>query len=104
MYIMLPFVGATLGLVLYLIILGGFFASQATTQQTNPFGFMAMAALAGLFSEQAILKLKTVAETLLTEAETMKNSLPKNQKGTESKEKQADSKGKQPQTNPETTK
>lgn len=87
MYIMLPFVGATLGLVFYLIILGGFFASQSTAQQTNPFGFMALAALAGLFSEQAILKLKTVAETLLSEPETMKNSLPKDENETISKEK-----------------
>ena len=78
MYIMLPFVGATLGLVFYLIIRGGFFP-QATTKETSPYGFMAMAALAGLFSEQTILKLKKVAETLLTEPEKGENHLPETQ-------------------------
>lgn len=74
MYILLPFVGATLGVVFYLVIRGGFFSPQATVQQISPFGFAAVAALAGLFSEQAVLKLKQVAETLLTKAEEGKNS------------------------------
>ena len=77
MYIMLPFVGATLGLILYLVIRGGFFSTQATVQQTSPFGFMALAALAGLFSEQAVLKLKEVAETLLKKPEEGKDSISK---------------------------
>lgn len=68
MYILLPFVGTTLGLVFYLVIRGGFFSPQATVQQTSPFGFAALAGLVGMFSEQAVLKLKQVAETLLTEA------------------------------------
>lgn len=64
MYILLPLVGTTLGLVFYLVIRGGFFSSQATAQQTSPFGFAALASLVGLFSQQAALKLKEVAETL----------------------------------------
>lgn len=76
MYILLPFVGATIGLVFYLVIRGGFFSPQATVQQTSPFGFAALSAIVGLFSEQAVLKLKQVAETMLTEAPEGKDSKP----------------------------
>ena len=41
---------------------------HTTVQQTSRFGFAAIAVLVGLFSEQAVLKLKQVAESLLTEA------------------------------------
>lgn len=64
MYILLPFIGANLGLVFYLVIRGGFFSPDATPQQTSPFGFAALAALVGLFSEQAVCRLKKVAETV----------------------------------------
>ncbi|MDL1938664.1 MAG: hypothetical protein HUU09_00650 [Candidatus Jettenia caeni] len=94
MYIMLPFIGATLGLLFYLIIRGGFFP-HAETGETSPFGFMAMAALAGLFSEQAILKLKEVSETLLTKPEKGKDRITEKQMEGTSKEKQEDTKEKQ---------
>ena len=68
MYILLPFVGSTLGLLFYLVIRGGFFSTQATSQEASPFGFAALAGLVGLFSEQAVLKLKQVADTLLAKA------------------------------------
>jgi hypothetical protein len=64
-YIFLPFVGATLGIIFYLVVRGGFFSPQATIDQTMPFSFVAIAALVGMFSEAAISKLKEVAETLL---------------------------------------
>jgi hypothetical protein len=64
-YFLLPFVGAVLGTIFYIVIRGGFFAAQATVQQTNPFGFAAIAALVGMFSEAAVIKLKEVAENLL---------------------------------------
>ena len=75
MYIMLPIVGANLGLVFYLIIRGGFFSSTATVQETSFFGFAALAALAGLFSEQAVLKLKIIAETMLIKPKKGKDHL-----------------------------
>lgn len=65
-YILLPYVGATLGLIFYFVIRGGFFSPGASVEQTSPFGFAAIAGLVGMFSEQAVLKLKEVAETLLT--------------------------------------
>jgi hypothetical protein len=66
MYFMLPFSGAALALVFYLVVRGGFFSPQSSFQQTSPFGFAAFAALIGMFSSQAVLKLKEVAEVLLS--------------------------------------
>jgi hypothetical protein len=66
MYFMLPFTGAALALVFYLVIRGGFFSPQSGFSQTSPFGFAAFAALIGMFSSQAVLKLKEVAEVLLS--------------------------------------
>lgn len=74
-YILLPFVGSTLGLVFYFVIRGGFFSPEATIEQTSPFGFAGLGALVGMFSEQAVLKLKEVAETLLTKPEAGKDSV-----------------------------
>lgn len=76
MYILLPFVGSILGLVFYLAIRGGFFSPNATIEQTSPYGFAALSALVGMFSEQAVLKLKKVFETLLTEAPQGDNPKP----------------------------
>jgi hypothetical protein len=64
-YILLPFIGATLGTVFYFLIRGGFFSPGAGPTDISPFGFAAVAGLIGMFSEQAVLKLKEVAETLL---------------------------------------
>jgi hypothetical protein len=61
-YILQPFAGTGLAVVFYVVVRGGFFSPQTTVQQTSPFGFAALAALVGLFSEQAVLKLKDVAE------------------------------------------
>ncbi len=73
MYVLLPFVGSTLGLVFYFIIRGGFFSPEATIEQTSPFGFAGLSALVGMFSEQAVLKLKEVAETVLAKPQEGKD-------------------------------
>jgi len=73
MYILLPFVGSTLALVFYFVIRGGFFSTEATIEQTSPFGFAGLGALVGMFSEQAVLKLKEVAETVLAKPEAGKD-------------------------------
>ncbi|MBI4663008.1 MAG: hypothetical protein HY735_29720 [Verrucomicrobia bacterium] len=64
-YVLLPWVGAILGLVIYLILRGGLLAGEATVSDTNPFGFAAFASMAGLFSEQAVEKLRQLFEGLL---------------------------------------
>ena len=76
MYIVLPFAGATLALIFYLVIRGGFFSPQSSFKETSPFGFAAFAALIGMFSPQAVLKLREVAETLLSKPQAGANSKP----------------------------
>ncbi|HID64867.1 MAG TPA: hypothetical protein EYP49_19280 [Anaerolineae bacterium] len=80
MYILLPFVGATLALVFYFVIRGGFFSSEATIEQTSPFGFAGLGALVGMFSEQAVLKLKEVAETLLSKPHPGEDAVPQEER------------------------
>jgi hypothetical protein len=63
-YILQPFAASALAVIFYVVVRGGFFSPQTTFENTSPFGFAALAALVGLFSEQAVLKLKTVAETV----------------------------------------
>ena len=76
MYFMLPFAGAALALVFYLVVRGGFFSPQSSFQQTSPFGFAAFSALIGMFSSQAVLKLKEVAEVLLSKPQIGANPEP----------------------------
>jgi len=77
MYVLLPFVGATLALVFYFVIRGGFFSTEATIEQTSPFGFAGLGALVGMFTEQAVLKLKEVAETLLAKPQEGRDTVTK---------------------------
>ncbi len=83
-YILLPFVGSTLGLVFYFVIRGGFFSPAATIEQTSPFGFAGLGALVGMFSEQAVLKLKEVAETVLAKPEPGEDAVPQEEEEEES--------------------
>jgi hypothetical protein len=75
-YVLLPFVGATIALVFYLVIRGGLFSTQGSTELVSPYGFAALAALVGLFSEQAVLKLKEIAENIFTKPAPGNNSVP----------------------------
>lgn len=61
-YYFRPFIGAGLAAVFYFVIRGGFFSPTANFSETSPFGFCALAALVGLFSENAVLKLKDIAD------------------------------------------
>jgi hypothetical protein len=67
-YMMLPLVGASGATVFYLVFRAGLFSPSTTTTQVNPFGFAAIAALVGLFSEQAMEKLRDVFGSLLAPA------------------------------------
>lgn len=76
MYLFLPVVGMVLSVVFYFVFRGGFFSPQANIADTSPFGFAALSSLVGLFSQQAILKLKLVAETVLSEVPPGDDSHP----------------------------
>jgi hypothetical protein len=75
-YFIQPFGASVLAIVFYLVIRGGFFSADATTQNTSPFGFMALSAMVGMFSEQAVLKLKEISETLLSKPPAGKDAQP----------------------------
>ena len=65
-YILLPFSGAPVSLFLYFVIRGGFYGSPIGKGLVlNLAAFVAISALAGLFAENAMEKLRQVAEVLL---------------------------------------
>lgn len=67
-YFYLPLTGALTAMILYLIVRAGFLAGSSV-EATSPYGFAALGALGGLFSEQGVKKLREVFETLLTKHE-----------------------------------
>jgi IPT/TIG domain-containing protein len=73
MYVFLPIHGATLAIIFYLVIRGGFFSPQSTVSDTSPFGFAAVAVLIGMFTSQASEKLREIAETVLAKPPQGKN-------------------------------
>src|SRR6185436_669369 len=74
-YFALPFIGSGLAFIFYLVIRGGFFSPTASVEGTSPVGFAAVAALIGMFTEQAVQKLKGVSETILSPAEKGKDHI-----------------------------
>jgi hypothetical protein len=72
MYILLPFNGGGLAVLFYLIIRGGI-SPQAPTNPSSLDGYAAIAALVGMFSQEAMLKLKKIAGAFFTEAEPGKD-------------------------------
>lgn len=67
-YLLLPFSGAALSVVIYLVIRGGFYTSSyGEGLSLNVFSFAALAALTGLFSDNALEKLRQVARVLLAD-------------------------------------
>jgi hypothetical protein len=69
MYSLEPFVGAVLALIVYFVLRGGLTTTMASSNDINPYGVAAMAALVGMFSRQTVQKLLAVFETLLAPAE-----------------------------------
>jgi hypothetical protein len=67
-YVTLPFVGGGLSEFIYFVIRGGFYGGAfGKGLVLNLFSFAALAALTGLFTDQAMEKLKKVAVTLLAD-------------------------------------
>jgi hypothetical protein len=80
-YLLLPFCGAILAILFYFVVRGGFFSPRSSSMHTSQYGFCALACLVGLFSEQAILKLKQVAETVFMTTEQGKDANPPTAEG-----------------------
>jgi IPT/TIG domain len=76
MYALIPIVGAMMAVVFYLLFRGGLFSPGTTVSDTSPFGFAAISALVGMFTQQSAVKLKTVFETLMAKGEQGSNAAP----------------------------
>ena len=71
-----PFVGAGLAFVFYLVMRGGLMTgTSADIKAVNPFGFAAIAALVGMFSDAAFRKLNEVFDTLFQAKDTRADKL-----------------------------
>jgi hypothetical protein len=75
MYMLLPVSGGVLAAIFYVVIRAGFLPQSATQGPASgtPYGFAGLGALVGLFSEEATLKLKQVAETVFAKADQGKD-------------------------------
>ena len=67
-YIAMLFIGAGLATIVYIVLRGGIVSGKASQADVNPYGFAAVAAIVGLFSEQALEMLKRVATDFFAEA------------------------------------
>jgi hypothetical protein len=72
----LPVVGALAGTVFYVVLRAGLFSSSTSVDAASPFGFTAVALLAGLFSEQAMEKLRQLAAEIFAEPPQGEDSVP----------------------------
>lgn len=71
-YILQPFTGAVLSTIFYVALRGGFLP-QSTLPNVSPYAFAGLGCLVGLFNQEAVLKLKQVAETVFTKSEPGKD-------------------------------
>ncbi len=68
-YVFMPLGGGILAMLFYFVVRGGFFSSTSTIDATSPYAFAAFSGLVGMFSSQAMEKLKQIAGTVFAPAE-----------------------------------
>jgi hypothetical protein len=71
-YVLRPFMGSALALILYFVVRGGLIAGSSGASELSPYGITAMAGLSGMFSKQATDKLREVFENLFKTAPTLR--------------------------------
>jgi len=81
-YFMRPFIGGALALLFYFVIRGGFLSTGADVTNISIFGIAGLSGLVGMFSKNAIDKLREVFETLF-KSETGKGDEARKDKGNE---------------------
>lgn len=67
-YLLRPFIGAALGFLAYFVVRAGL-VNGGDADAINRYGIVALAGLFGMFSKQAVDKLKEVFDTLLRSSE-----------------------------------
>jgi len=69
-YVLRPFEGSVIGLTFYLVLRGGLLSTNASTDSgagtISVYGVAGIAVLVGMFSHEAVAKLKELAETLFS--------------------------------------
>jgi len=76
MYILLPFIGAALASVFFLILKGILSTGPATGGTYNTtLGYLAVAGIVGLFTNETVEKIQEVAQTILGKKQEQKNPL-----------------------------
>lgn len=71
-YALRPFIGMALALIFYFFLRGGLFSAGADVSTVNPFGVATIAGITGMFSKQAIDKLKELFDTMFGSSEDEK--------------------------------
>ena len=75
-YVVRPPLGGLIALVFYLVIRGGFMAgTEVDMSASTPFGIIAVAALVGMFSDKAILKLNEIFTSMFKSADEREEKL-----------------------------
>ena len=69
-FILRPFIGMPLALIFYFVIRGGLFTLSANEEAVSSFGIAGLSGLVGMFSKQAIDKLREVFENFFKTAES----------------------------------
>ena len=72
-YVLRPFIGAALGFLGYFVLHAGLL-TDTSEGAVNRYGVVALAGLFGMFSKQAIDKLREVFDTLMTSSENDKRT------------------------------
>jgi hypothetical protein len=80
-YIGMVFIGAGLATIVYVVIRGGIVSGKAAPSDINPYGFAAIGAIVGLFSEQALEMLRRVATDFFAEAPQGADTAPNTEGG-----------------------
>jgi hypothetical protein len=63
-YVLRPFLGMGLALILYYVVYGGLLSTGVSAETVNPFGIAAIAGMTGMFAKQATDKLNETFTTL----------------------------------------
>jgi hypothetical protein len=74
-YLLRPFIGSTLAIIVYFVVRAGFIGSSGA-EQMSPYGIAATAGMCGLFSKQATDKLEAVFEEAFRTKEKVKRKDP----------------------------
>ena len=76
MYLLSPLVGSMLALVFFLLLRGGFVSMGESGQASGEIGLAGASALVGMFSDEASVKFKAIAQAIFSNVEKGRDSEP----------------------------